>query len=513
MKRGYTVHSKSTSDRTHDKRSPAKAKQAGRLPNPRKRDHPDIGVPLCVDLDGTLIRTDLLLESLFGLLRRNFGYLFLIPFWLLRGKARLKDEIAQRVNLDVNLLPYNKSFLEYLQAEHRSGRHLCLATASHRKFATKVAAHIGIFSNVLATTADENLSRERKLARLLHEFGERGFDYAGNSRADLKLVPHARAVILVNPELGVTWAAARTGTVIRTFIDRKASLKTYAKALRLHQWVKNLLVFVPLVADHRIGDFVLLIQAGIAFVVFGVCASSVYMLNDLLDLAADRKHSRKRKRPFAAGTLSLKLGALLAPLLLLLAFAVSLLFLPLLFSAALGVYYVVTLAYSFWLKGKMMVDIIVLAGLYTLRIIAGGAAVAIMPSFWLLALSMFLFLSLAMVKRYSELIEQSNAEKSRVAGRGYVADDHAQLSSLGAASGYAAVMVLALYINSPDGALQYRYPMAIWFLCPLLLYWISRVWVMAGRGKMHDDPIVFAIRDRVSRLVALVGVAIMWVAA
>jgi 4-hydroxybenzoate polyprenyltransferase len=448
-------------------------------------------------------------------LKRNVVYAFCLPWWLLRGgRARLKQEIAERVDLDATLLPYNETFLEYLRRQHRAGRRLCLATASHQKYALAVAGHLGIFTDVVASTAKENLTGRHKLARLRELFGDRQFDYAGNSYADLALVPHAREVVLVNPDVGIGRAAARRGNVTKTFDTPAASLRDYAKALRLHQWLKNLLIFVPIVADHRVADLPHLAQAGIAFFAFGFCASSVYLLNDLFDLAADRTHPRKRYRPLAAGTVSIKTAVGLIPVLLLLAFGLSYLLLPLHFMAALGVYYMMTIAYSVWLKGKMMVDVIVLAGLYTIRIVAGMLATATAASFWLLALSMFLFLSLAMVKRYSELYGYAaeNPGERRVKGRGYRAGDLAQLSGLGAASGYAAVTVLALYVDSSEGAVQYEYPIALWLLCPLLLYWISRVWVLAGRGEMHDDPIVFAIHDWVSRAVGVVGAIIMWLA-
>lgn len=478
----------------------------------RSAGHGPDDLPLCVDLDGTLIRTDLLVESFFRLLKIRFLYVFLALWWLLHGKARLKDEIARRVELDVKRLPYNVAFLEYLRQERARGRSLCLATSSHERYARAIAAHLGIFAQVYATNAALNLSGPRKHALLCQTFGERAFDYAGNSRADLAVFSGARTAILVNGTSAVRRAAPRRTVVARTFDGPPIRLRTWVKTLRLHQWLKNLLVFVPLVADHKIGNITALAQASVAFIAFGLCASSVYVLNDLLDLDADRQHPRKRQRPFAAGVFPIMAGALLTPVLLAASFAIALWRLPLAFDGALALYFIVTLTYSFWLKGKLMIDVLVLAALYTLRIIAGAAAIEILPSFWLLALSMFLFLSLAMVKRYSELLAVAKSGDGRMPGRNYQANDYQMLSSLGAASGYAAVMVLALYINSPDVLLNYRYPMAIWLLCPLLLYWISRVWALTGRGEMHDDPVVFALRDRNSRWLVVVGGIILLLA-
>jgi 4-hydroxybenzoate polyprenyltransferase len=292
------------------------------------------------------------------------------------------------------------------------------------------------------------------------------------------------------------------------FAGTFSRLGVYLRALRLHQWVKNLLVFVPLAAAHKLGNPELLAKAALAFVAFGLCASSVYVLNDLLDLPADRAHARKRQRPFASGAASVRVGVVLIPLLLAAAAAIATM-LPLAFLATLAVYHVTTLAYSLWLKGKLMIDVLVLAGLYTLRILAGAAAVAIVPSFWLIAFSMFLFLSLAMVKRYSELLELRDAGVTNARGRGYEVTDLATLQSLGAAAGYCAVLVLALYINSNDVRINYTHPNRIWLLCPLLLYWVSRMWQRAGRGQMHDDPLVFALKDRISRYVGAAGVIVM----
>jgi 4-hydroxybenzoate polyprenyltransferase len=453
-----------------------------------------------------------LVESWFALLKHNALLALVAPCWLFAGKARFKHEIAQRADVDVKHLPYDTGFLEYLHEQHRQGRRLVLATASHEKYAQQVANHLGIFAEVMASNAGINLKGAVKGRQLIERFGIGGFDYAGNARADLAILPHARRTILVNPERGVESAARGVARIERVFDSKHDGIIAYFRALRPHQWLKNLLVFVPLAAAHELGNTILVGQAILAFIAFSMCASSVYLLNDLLDLSADRAHPRKRLRPFAAGAISLTNGALLIPLLLLATVIVSLQ-LPSAFLAMLGLYYVSTIAYSFWLKRKILVDVFVLAGLYTARLLAGAMAIAVVPSFWLLAFSIFLFLSLAMVKRYAELHDQRKSSQHAVRGRGYLVVDMEVILSLGTASGYLAALVLAFYINSNEVLVHYSRPEVIWLICPLLLYWVSRIWQRAGRGQMHDDPLVYAIKDRISHWLAVVAGAILLAAA
>lgn len=468
--------------------------------------------PLVVDLDGTLIRSDLLMESTFALLKQNILFVFLLPLWLLKGKARLKHEIAARVDIDAELLPYHEEFIDFLKAEHSAGRRLVLATASNEKFADAIALNLGCFDDVLASNATVDLSGRRKLERLNECFGDCGFDYAANAMVDLPLWEAANSVLLVNPEPGVEQAAERRTAVAHVFDDRVGStFKRYLKALRLHQWLKNLLIFIPLLMSHRFDEPLLVGQALVAFLAFGLCASSVYLLNDMLDLPDDRQHPTKRHRPFAAGSISIVNGALLIPSLLILALVLSI-GLPVEFVAILALYYVTTLAYSFRLKRVALVDVLTLAGLYTARILAGGAAVSIVPSFWLLAFSMFLFLSLALVKRFTELLTLHQQERTKSLGRGYSTTDLEMLSQFGSASAYMAVLVLALYINSGAVRDLYTHPEVIWLLCPLVLYLVTRIWLLARRDELHEDPVVFVIRDRSSRWLAAIAAILLWLA-
>jgi 4-hydroxybenzoate polyprenyltransferase/phosphoserine phosphatase len=467
-------------------------------------------LPLVVDLDGTLIKTDSLAESFLALMRQNPLYLFLLPFWLLRGRAFLKRQISQRVTLDVSLLPYHHELLDHLKLEHARGRQLVLATGTDERIAKQVASYLQIFDRVLASDGAINLSGQNKRTRLVAEFGEKYFDYAGNSRRDLAVWSSCRKAILVNPTKSLSRAAAGVTEIEQVFPSRKRRLRLYLQALRLHQWLKNLLVFVPLVMAHRFFELDLLGRTFLAFLAFGLCASSVYLANDLLDLPSDRHHPRKRQRPFAAGELSPYWGLGLAPFLQGLSLLVSLL-LPLPFLGMLVIYYVLNLAYSFYLKRIVLLDVIVLAGLYTLRVMAGSASISIWPSSWLLAFSTFIFLSLALVKRYAELVTME-AESGVVQVRGYQIVDKELLASLGSGSGYVAVLVLAIYISSGIAEIHYTRHYLIWLLCPLLLYWISYVWLMAHRGKMHDDPLVFTIRDRISRIVLLLAAVVLLLA-
>ncbi|MCL4775287.1 MAG: UbiA family prenyltransferase [Burkholderiaceae bacterium] len=469
--------------------------------------------PLIIDLDGTLLRTDLLMETALVFVHEQ-PHRLLVPLqWLARGKASLKHELTNATDIDVAILPYDASVLEFLERERKRGRTTVLATASHHLLADQVATHLGLFDHVIATDGARNLSSHTKRDVLVEYFGERGFDYAGNSRDDLPVWEVAREAYVVNASRSVERRARALGNVAAVIGSPQATLRDWAKALRLHQWLKNLLIFVPLLAAHQYTNWSSFLEALTAFFAFGLCASSVYILNDLLDLNDDRRHVRKRSRPFASGQLPIRSGLIAFPLLLVIAFGLGTSLLPISFTLGLSCYYALTLAYSLWLKRRMVIDVMALAALYTLRIIVGAIALGIALSFWLLAFSMFLFLSLALVKRYAELfhVRTQSANNNKAHGRGYFAADLPMIASLGAASGYMAVMVLALYVNDAQTAQLYRHQQIIWFACPLMLTWISRVWMLAHRGVMDEDPVIFAVRDRpslvVGALIALVFLA------
>lgn len=473
----------------------------------QRQNRHDEDVALCVDLDGTLLKSDILYESVLALLARNPFYLFLLPLWLMRGKAALKHEIASRVDLEAATLPYDERIVALLNATPMRPRVLC--TATNGKYAVSIAEHLGVFDLVMASDESRNLSGRRKADMLVERFGERKFDYAGNDECDLKVWERARAAWVVNASESLAQRASRLSRLDRHLPAARGGVRTWLKAIRLHQWLKNVLVFVPLIASHRFLETGAIVSSAAAFVAFGLCASGVYVLNDLLDLPSDRLHPRKRNRPFAAGTLPLLHGLAAAPLLTLAAFALALSTSGL-FALILFGYYAMTLAYSLRLKRVVMVDVVLLAALYTIRIIGGAVAIGTGLSFWLLAFSMFLFLSLAMLKRYTELATLLNCGQGKATGRGYSVDDLPLIQSMGTASGYCAVLVFALYINSPESLELYRHPQILWLICPMLLYWISRVWVKAHRGVMDDDPVVFAVTDHVSQaLMLLCGLMVL----
>lgn len=463
--------------------------------------------PLVVDLDGSLIKTDLLFETANSFVAKHpYKVWKLIP-WFLSGKGTLKAKLAECSEIDAASLPYNKGLLAWLREQKAGGRQLVLATASHIKLAEAVAQHLELFDEVLATEGGVNLKAERKRDLLVSRFGENRFDYVGDCSADLPVWRSAGDAYLIGSSALLIGRVKKQANLAGVFADDKPPLlQSLARALRPHQWLKNLLLFVPLLSAHLYGDGSSVMLALLAFLVFGMTASSVYVLNDLIDVADDRHHLRKRNRPFASGDLSLVHGWITWPLLLLMAFFLAALTLPPLFLGVLGTYYLVTLAYSLFLKRTPIVDVLTLAALYTLRIIAGAAAIAVLPTFWLLLFSMFVFLSLAFMKRFSELKAAKDAHRLR--GRGYAREDLELVSSAGVAAGYLATLVLALYIQDQHTAEIYRTPSLIWLACPLLLYWISRAWLVAHRGDMHDDPIVFAIKDKISWIVGfcLLGV-------
>lgn len=466
-----------------------------------------------VDLDGTLINSDILVENFFLFLRLHPLRVFEVFKWLVKGKAYFKQRLADAVMPDVTQLPYNQELIAWLEQERAAGASLVLATASDLRIANKVAEHLGIFHDVHGTE-DVNLSSRNKRDVLTQRYGHNGYEYVGNSTADLSVWRAASAIHIANPELGVLAAARRIGKVETIFENRLPYLRTLIKALRIHQWVKNLLIFVPLLASHRILEMPLLLNGILAFLAFGACASSVYLLNDLLDLPDDRLHPTKCNRPLAAGTLPILHALFLIPGLLLGAFVVALMLLPNQFAAVLAAYYILTLTYSLWLKRVVMLDVVSLAMLYTVRVVAGAAAMALVATFWILAFCVFIFLSLAFVKRYTELHDaRSKGKTDTAAGRGYYPADFELLASLGGASGYISVLVLALYINDAAAGTLYTSQQWMWAACPLLLYWLSRVWLLAHRGQMHDDPIVFALRDTTSRWIGIAFVSVFALAA
>ena len=475
---------------------------------PETADSSSAGVPLCVDLDGTLIRADLLFEGLARLVKEGAGQAFLAPFWLSKGRAGFKREVATRVAFDPSTLPYDFRLLEFLRKEKEKGRRLVLVTASDRVWAESVARHLGIFDEVMGSDAATNLGGEVKARALVERFGDRGFDYAGNGSADTPVWKKARRAIAVNAPPRIEKGLRRDGNLAESFPPPRLTAGTFFRAIRARQWIKNLLVFVPIVTAHKLQDARILAAGAVAFAAISFCASSVYLLNDVLDLEADRRHPEKRNRPLASGLLpipvALTFSLIFAALGLRLAFV-----LPADALKIVGVYLVVTTAYSLFLKRRLLVDVFVLSSLYTLRVLLGGAATGLLLSPWFLAFSVFTFLSLAFCKRASELTRLKKSEKTEVPGRAYFTWDHLAVQTCGITSGYLAAIVLALYLQSDTVRRFYASPAWLWLIVPVFLYWISRIWLLVNRGAMDEDPVLFATRDRVTWLTAAFSAAIL----
>lgn len=465
--------------------------------------------PLCVDLDGTLIKSDSLFDALCELARRNPVQLGWTPIWLLGGKARLKAEVARRAPLDPARLPYNTRLLRYLEDQRREGRRIYLTTGADAGHAERVAAHLGFFRGVLGTEGKINLTSGEKLSRLQLHFDE--FDYIGNSRADLPVLAGAREAMVANPTFGLRLGLRlKKIAVVGEFIDRRPTVRTLVKAIRVHQWAKNVLLFAPLLLSHKLSASAIG-AALIAFFCFSFMASASYLVNDMLDIENDRRHASKRLRPFAAGDLSVAAGIALTAALFLSSMAL-LPFAPRAFALWLGLYIAVTTSYSFYLKRIAILDVLLLSGLYTLRLLAGGAATGTQISQWLAGFSSLLFLSLAMVKRFGEIETLREKGATATNGRGYLVTDLEQIRSFGTASAYAAVVVFMLYIGRPDVTELYRHSMRLWLIVPLLIYWLNRVWLLASRGELDDDPVVFAMRDPMSLAMGAAAAAIAFLA-
>lgn len=467
----------------------------------------DNAVVLVVDLDGTLCRTDTLHEALLRLAATDPLKLFRLPGWMSEGRAGMKAKIADNVVIDAEELPMNAAIIDMILAARASGRRTALVSAADHRQVTAIAEATELFDEAYGSAEGRNLKGAEKAAFLVEHYGPGMFDYIGDSKADVPVWEVARRAITVQAGQGVRQAAAGANTAVHHIDPPEGRFKAMFRAMRPHQWSKNALLFLPLLAAH---DMTKVLPVILGFMAFCLTASAVYVINDLIDLPSDRAHPRKRKRPFAAGDLNAVTGILMTGLLLLGALILGLSTGNPLFIGTLALYLAATFAYSLWLKRKLLVDVLMLAGLYTIRIVAGGAAGAIDLSPWMLGFSMFLFLSLAAVKRQAELTDQMISGRAS-AGRAYEVDDLPVLRGIALSAGQAAVLVLALYISSDDVRGLYAFPSLLWLVCPLLLYWVLRMVMKTHRGQMTDDPIVFAATDRISLMIAalcvLMGVA------
>jgi 4-hydroxybenzoate polyprenyltransferase len=456
-------------------------------------------IPLFVDLDGTLLLTDTLAEMAAHFVRVAPWKAPLLMIWLLRGRAYLKSRLGEYWAPNPATLPINKDVLEYLREEHRGGRTLVLATAAPERVARSIADQLGIFSGVLASSESVNLKGSRKAAAIRSMAGEK-FLYAGNSSADFAIWRESSGAVLAGAPRHFAGRLKKAGIPLLASFPR--SRKRLWRILRAHQWVKNVLIVLPIATSHRFFEPAVLATALIACAVFSLTASAVYIVNDILDVESDREHSHKKLRPFASGSVPIVWGAISAICLVLVSAALSLA-LPVNARWLLAAYLTATMAYSIKIKRMLFADVLALATFYTLRVLFGGAATGITISSWTLAFFMFVFLSLALAKRLSELRVKWHTPDTALPGRGYHVVDIPQMTGLAAASSYASVVVFALYVNSAEAVALYRHPERLWLICPFLIYWLSRFLLISNRGTLHHDPVVFATRDRVSYLVAL----------
>ena len=482
---------------------------------PDKRVKTILSTPIYVDLDGTLIFTDTLYESLVGMLKIRPLLFFLLPFWLLRGKAHLKFKIAGYFTPSPEALPYNTRLVDFLKKERAKGRPIILATASSMAIAQNIARYLGLFDQVLASCKHTNLKGEKKLSSIQAHCQNSSFAYVGDADADLLIWQKAEEVIVAGNNAKIKRKIKQANiTIAKDLCYSKQNIfSALLKSIRPHQWSKNLLVFVSIILAHQVNQLDLLISVIIAFMSFCFCAAGIYLMNDLVDLEVDRHHKHKCSRPLAKGTLPVIYALLCVPFFLLTSGLLAML-LPQDFRITIFVYFLLTIIYLFKLKQVVLLDVILLSLLYAIRVIAGSNAIGISTTPWLLGFSIFIFLSLALAKRYSELLENKSIKVvEKIRGRGYMIDDIEQLAIFGSTSGYMSVLVLALYLNSSEVAQLYNRIELLWFICVLLIYWISRIWLIARRGQLHEDPIIFIIRDKVSYIIGFLTVFILILAA
>ena len=476
-------------------------------------------IPIVVDLDGTIIRSDTLIESLLRLIISSKIYLFYLPLWILNGKASFKKKISEKVTLNYKLLPYEKELIDFLRLEKAGGRKIILATGAHKSIANMVSKHLDLFDEIYATDS-ENLTGTKKADVLVKKFGHQGFDYAGNASADLHIWKVCRAAIAVNtsPRVLKKLTNIKPQTLDITFIKDNFFFKRISiimQAIRIKQWVKNSLIFVPLILSQAYVDSQNIFYSILAFMAFSLCASSAYLINDLVDLDSDRQHQYKKFRPFAFGSMSLLNGFILAAGLLFIGFFIGSI-LNSSFILILTAYYLLTVLYSLALKKLVLIDIFCLATLFTSRILAGGAAIEIELSNWLLMFSFFIFLSLAILKRYIdadlENLNNKNREELVSAGRGYVIADLAPLLALGISCGLISLLIFLFYITDPLVIVQYKSPEFLWIIAIALAYWISNLWILANRNLISEDPISFALKEKNS-LIAIAVIIILFLLA
>ncbi|TVO50944.1 UbiA family prenyltransferase [Denitromonas halophila] len=464
-------------------------------------------IPLVVDLDGTLTPTDTLIESLIKLIKLSPLNFVWIALWLLKGKALFKEAVAGKVRIASEHLPYRQSLLNYLSEQKSGGRKIVLATAAHRSIALAVSEHLGLFDAVLATENSINLKGSAKLSAIQAHVGDR-FVYAGDSAADLPIWRAAESAILVSVSPSLAKNVRKIVAIEQEFPADTGGITVWLRALRVHQWSKNLLLFVPLLTAFSFFDISKLSAVAVGFLSFSFAASATYIVNDLLDLDNDRSHPRKRLRPFASASIPISQGLCAAAVALTLSLAMAL-YVSAAFAQLLLLYLIITSAYSWILKEYVIIDVIVLSLLYTLRILAGSVGSGIPTSSWLLAFSVFIFLSLALVKRCAELIALEEMGKDATQGRDYRVTDLSVIWPLGVGAALCSVVIFGLFISDAATRARYATPDLLWLVAIGLIYWLTRLLIKTSRGEMYDDPIVYAVKDFGSRITVIGLITLM----
>ena len=468
-------------------------------------------IPLCVDLDGTLVFSDTLQENLIKLLLHKPEYIFVIPFWFLKGIAFLKHKIASEIELKYSLLPYNIKIIEYIKQKKRSGCKIYLSTGANEKIALGVSKYLKCFDDIFASNEILNNVGKTKAEILIKKFGYQKFDYIGNSNNDIPALQSSKKGLLVNANKKTIIKVNKNLNIKTTVQKKNITIYSVLNLLRIHQWVKNLLLFLPIIAAHQLHNLDNVANLIIAFFSFGFCASAIYIINDLYDLENDRIHEIKRKRPFANGSISILTGLILIPILLTGSLLIGY-FINQSFFICLIIYIIITTFYTIFFKRVPVLDCATLSILYTFRIVAGGIVVNVNPSFWLLHFSVFMFLSLAFVKRYLELINSSSKNNSELLGRGYYKSDIPVVLGIGLTSGFASIVILSLYMQSQTISKLYQTPEIIWFSLIIVLIWISYIWLKACRNQIDSDPIIFALKDKISWFLGFLVVLIFLIA-
>lgn len=467
-------------------------------------------LPLVVDLDGTLISTDILMESMFELLKRNPLYIFLILIWLSRGYAFLKQKVSERTEIDVKSLAYNQDVIDFVLEEKSKGREIVLATASLQEIAIKVADYLGFFDQVIATTPELNLRGNNKRRVLVEKFGDKGFDYIGDAYVDLYIWESSRYAYLVKPPKLLLQRVEKVAPIKKIFPPKRSKFETFLSEIRYKQWLKNILIFVPIILAHNfiVSEYLLLL---VGFFAFCLTSSSIYLLNDLIDIPSDRQHPIKRNRPLASGEMHITTGFYLSIIFFVLGFLISILFLHPEFAIVQAIYFVLNWLYSRYLKKEIIVDIVILSILYCLRLIAGAVQAEVEISNWLLTFALFMFLSLATLKRYLELglLQKSGNSNTH---RGYTVEDRQILQLSGVSLGLISSLIFALYTQSAKVAVLYTHPTYLIGIVLVIVLFILRVWILSSRQVENDDPFEIVMKDRVNYVLLIISFIVLLLA-